>query len=74
MVSFRGQKKLGPRPDRTPLGASFKIIDEHPHPFHVRSPPTPGFLPKKYIALFIFTVSILNTFLMFMPAGQNPVV
>ena len=42
MVSFRGQKKLGPRPDRTPLGVSFKIVDEHPHPFHVRSSP-PGF-------------------------------
>ena len=38
MVSFRGQKKLGPRPDRSP---SFKISDEHPHPFHMQSPP-PG--------------------------------
>ena len=41
MVSFRGQKKLGPRPDRSPLGVSFKISDEHPHPFHMRSLPTP---------------------------------
>ena len=40
MVSFRGQKKLGPRPDRSPLGVYFQISDEHPHPFHMRSPPT----------------------------------
>ena len=38
MVSFRVQKKLGPRPDRSPLGVYFKISDEHPHPFHMRSP------------------------------------
>ena len=36
MVSFRGQKKLGPRPDRSPLGILFKTSDEHPHPFHMR--------------------------------------
>ena len=42
MVSFRGQKKLGPLPDRSPLGVEFKISDEHPHPFHMRSPPPPG--------------------------------
>ena len=41
MVSFRGQKKLGPRPDRSPLGVEIKISDEHPHPFHMRSPPPP---------------------------------
>ena len=41
MVSFRGQKKLGPRPDRSPLGVQFKISDEHPHPFHMQSPPPP---------------------------------
>ena len=39
MASFRDQKKLGPRPDRSPLGVYFKISDEHPHPFHMRSPP-----------------------------------
>ena len=38
-VSFKGQKTLGPRPDRSPLGVSFKISDEHPHPIHMRSPP-----------------------------------
>ena len=39
MVSFRDQKKLGPRPDRSPLGVQFKISDKHPHPFHMWSPP-----------------------------------
>ena len=39
MVSFRGQKKLGLRPDRFLLGVYFKISDEHPHPFHMRRPP-----------------------------------
>ena len=42
MVSFRGQKKLGPRPDRSPLGVYFKISDKHPYPFHMRSLPPPG--------------------------------
>ena len=42
MVSFRGQKKLGPHPDRSPLGVYSKISDEHPHPFHMQSPPAPG--------------------------------
>ena len=27
MVSYRGKKKLGPRPDRSPLGLKFKISD-----------------------------------------------
>ena len=41
-VSFRGQTKLGPRPNRSPLGVQFKISDEHPHPFNMRSPPPTG--------------------------------
>ena len=41
MVSFRGQKKRGPRPDRSPLGVKFKISNEHPHAFHMRSAPPP---------------------------------
>ena len=41
MVSLRGQKKLGARPDRAPLGVYFKISDEHPYPFRMQSPP-PG--------------------------------
>ena len=38
-MAFRGQKKLGPRPDWSPLGVEFKISDEHSHPFHVRNFP-----------------------------------
>ena len=41
MVSFRGKKKLGLRPDWSPLRVYFKISDKHPHPFHVQSPPPP---------------------------------
>ena len=32
---FRGQIKLGPRPDWSPLGVQFKISDEHRHPFYM---------------------------------------
>ena len=46
MVSFRGKKKLGPQPDRSPLGVSFKISDEHPHLFHMWSPPPPPNLQR----------------------------
>ena len=49
MVSFRGQKKLGPRPDRSPLGVEIKISDEHPHPFHMRSPPPDEILTDKVL-------------------------
>ena len=41
LVSLGVKKNLGPRPDRSPLGVSFKISDEHPHPFHMPSLPTP---------------------------------
>ena len=36
------KNELGPSQDRSPLGVSFKISNEHPHPFHMRSPPPPG--------------------------------
>ena len=39
MIAFRGQKKIGPRPDWSPLGVYFKIYNEHPHPFHMQRPP-----------------------------------
>ena len=39
MIALRGQKKLGPGPDWSPLGVLFKISDEHPYPFHMRSSP-----------------------------------
>ena len=42
MVSFRGQKKLGPRPDQSPLGP-FNIIfpTSIPTPFICGVPPPP---------------------------------
>ena len=46
MVSLRGQKKLGPSGDRSPLGLKFKISDEHPHPFHMGSLPRDYMLPS----------------------------
>ena len=32
---------VGPRPDWSPLGAQFKISDEHFRPFHTGAPPSP---------------------------------
>ena len=61
MVSFRGQKKLGLRPDRSLLGVLFKISDGHPHPFHMRRPPPAlnpvlFFLCSKAFSWIIFPV------------------
>ena len=42
MVSFRGQKKLEPRPDRSPLGFNSKFPTSIPTPFICRVPPTGG--------------------------------
>ena len=42
LVSFRGQKMHEPRPDWSPLGANFKILDEHPHLFFIFESPLPG--------------------------------
>ena len=55
MVSFRGPKKRGLCPDRFLFrgwgfrGLIFKISDEHPHSFHMQSPPPlpPPPLPGK---------------------------
>ena len=41
MVSFRGQKKLGPRPDRSPLGFKSTFPTSIPTPFICGVPP-PG--------------------------------
>ena len=45
-----------PRPDWSPLGVWFKISDEHPHPFHMRSPrpPGPSICPPKFYITFVF--------------------
>ena len=43
MVSFRGQKKLGPRTDRSPLGFNSKFPTSIPTLSYAESPPvTPG--------------------------------
>ena len=42
MVSFRGQKTPGPRPDWSPLRVSYKISDEHPSPFYMGVLPPGG--------------------------------
>ena len=39
MVSFRGQKKLGPRPDRSPLGVNSKFPTSIPTPLICGFPP-----------------------------------
>ena len=57
MVSFKGQKKLEPRPDWSPLGVQFKISDEYPHPFYMRSLPRglkfePSFSFNTFFLLF----------------------
>ena len=49
MVSFRGQKKKGLRPDRSHLGVLFTISDEHPTPFMCGDPPPPGINPTVQI-------------------------
>ena len=36
-----------PRPDWSPLGVNFKILDEHPHLFYIRVPPS---FPEKFTA------------------------
>ena len=38
LVSFRGQKMREPRPDWSPLGVNFKILDAHPYLFYISSP------------------------------------
>ena len=60
MVSFKGQKKLGPRPDRSPFEVQFKISDAHPHPFHMRSPCPPPPPPRAF-AILLNEVNITNS-------------
>ena len=44
-----------PRPEWSPLGVNFKILDEHPHLFYIRVPPPPPPSP----GLFTLLVSML---------------
>ena len=39
MVSFWGQKKVGPRPDWSPLGVNLKFPTSIPAPFYMGVPP-----------------------------------
>ena len=48
MVSFRGQKKLGPRPDGSPLGVNSKFPTSIPTPF-ISGVPPPGTTHMKSI-------------------------
>ena len=50
LVSFRGQKMREPRPDWSPLGVNFKILDEQPYLFYISSPPPRAF---SIVLLFI---------------------
>ena len=59
MVSFRDQKKLGPRPDRSPLGGLIQNVRRASPPFHMRSYP-PGFIGPGPCTTFIRIPIILN--------------
>ena len=56
MVSFRGKKKLGPRPDRSLLGVQFKNSDKHPCHVHIWSPPPPGPTYLPMLTILSYTV------------------
>ena len=51
LVLFWGQNMREPRPDWSPLGVNFKILDEHPHLFYIRVPPPPPKKKKKKLGL-----------------------
>ena len=57
--SLLGVKKAWPLPDRSPLGLQFKISNEHPHPFHMRSSPAPlpppGALASETVLILPYT-------------------
>ena len=57
LVSFRGQKLREPRPDWSPLGVNFKILDEHPYLFYISSPPPGDYSPQ---AQFLLSNNLLD--------------
>ena len=67
LFSFRGQKMREPRPDWSPLGVNFKILDEHP------LPPETGSLDDMYVYVVVqifpwfklFQSSLISIFLRF---------
>ena len=44
-----------PRPDWSPLGVNFKILDEHPYLFYISSSP-PGNILRRVILLMLVLV------------------
>ena len=68
MVSFRGQKKLGPRTDRSPLGFNSKFPTSIPTLSYAESP-TPGpclsflsaNLPAMFLVLFHISLHFPNS-------------
>ena len=48
-----------PRPDWSPLGVNFKILDEHPHLFYIRVPPPPPRCLRK--DLYTLYVEVLQS-------------
>ena len=51
MVSFSDQKKLGPRPDRSPDGFNSKFPTSIPTPFICGFPPSPGVTGPQKLAI-----------------------
>ena len=59
---------LEPRPDWSPLGVNFKILDEHPHPFlYSSSPPPRG--AKHGICLLVWLLPNYMASRIVLPAG-----
>ena len=57
-----------PRPDWSPLGVNFKILDEHPHLFDIRVPPPPPradlltlfYASTREIPILLYTSSLIQ--------------
>ena len=50
-----------PRPDWSPLGVNFKILDEHPHLFLYSSPPPGVRLGDKKKSIVLMSIQIYKT-------------
>ena len=62
MVSFRGQKKLGPRPDRSPLGALIQNF-RRASPPHSYTESSPGVIPnesREHVIATLYTITNVN--------------
>ena len=56
-----------PRPDCSPLGVNFKILDEHPHLFIFEFLPPPGRDKTTYVTCFLKRQSIIGPHRPFIP-------